>query len=114
MRRFLVLTCLLVGCGDAEPPDPCLESPTYTNQILPIVADHCLACHDENRQGVARNGAPMEVNFNSFAGVEPVIARFADNITSGRMPPPEALNVPPLNTDQRRLVDAWRRCGYPQ
>ncbi len=114
MRRLLVLVCLFVGCGGAEAPDPCLDAPTYTNQIVPIVQDHCLACHDEGLQGVARNGAPMNVNFNDYASIEPNISRFADNITSGRMPPPEAENVPPINSDQRRTVDAWRRCGYPQ
>lgn len=114
MRRLFPLFLFVLGCGDGAGPDPCEQSPTYTQDVAPIMAEQCLMCHSQDLQGAARNGAPMGVNFNTYELLEPNIAAAADNITSGRMPPMDAPNTMPVPAEARRAVDAWRRCGYPK
>lgn len=118
MRRLLPLILCpwlgLLGCGGEDPPDPCLDAPTYTNQISALLRDHCLACHADSLQGPARNGAPAERTFDDWDLLQPHIADVADVITSGRMPPMDNPFVDPVSPAQRQLVAEWRRCGYPR
>lgn len=101
-----------VACGSAEVIDPCAGSPTYTNDIRPIVEARCLSCHSSALAGAARNGAPAGLDFDSFDSTEPNLATFADAITSGREPPPESGLA--TTEAERDVVQAWRACSYPR
>ena len=111
MRRLLLSILLCAGCGGGEGPDPCADAPTYTNDVAAITAEHCLSCHASDLQGPARSGAPTDLNWDDYEAIEPDVARFADAITSGRMPP---MPNPPVPAEQRMLVDEWRACGFPR
>ncbi len=114
MRRLVPLLFFAISCGGGEGPDPCEQGPTFADDIAPVIEDHCMMCHDQGLQGPARRGAPMGVNFNSYETLEPYIAQFADNITSGRMPPMNVAGTVPVAAPHRNVVDAWRRCGFPK
>lgn len=116
MRRALACLALLaaVGCGDDETVDPCVDAPTFTNDVQPIAAAKCVTCHSDELSGPARNGAPPHLDFGSYDQIEPDRFAFADAITSGRMPPPGEPGTLPVSREERALVDAWRRCGFPR
>ena len=40
---------------------------TYTQVLQQIFQPSCLSCHSSNLTGTARNGAPVGVNFDTFA-----------------------------------------------
>jgi hypothetical protein len=104
---------LLLGCGDGTQVDFCTDAPTFTNQIRPtLVEEKCIQCHSEGLLGPARNGAPNELNFDTYDSTEPHLAAFADAISSGREPP-MGLDPPLITTAaERELVAKWRMCGF--
>lgn len=115
MRWAWVVALLLWACSGQEGPDFCADSPTFTNDIRPtIIEAKCIQCHSETLMGVARNGAPDGMNFDTYASTEPNIQDFANAISSGREPP-MGLN-PPLVTSaaERDTVSRWRMCGFPE
>lgn len=101
------------ACGGEEPPpDPCATPPRFAEVSSTVLQVSCVGCHSERVTGLARRGAPADVNFDSFALAEPHKAALADAITSGRMPPPSASNVVPTTPAGRELAAGWRTCGY--
>jgi hypothetical protein len=109
----LALVLSLIGCGNDPQGDFCSDAPTFTNHIRPtIVEEKCIQCHSETKLGAARNGAPDDLNFDSYESTEPHLAAFADAIASGREPP-MGLDPPLITTgDERSLVAKWRMCGF--
>lgn len=62
--------------------------------------------------GAARNGAPVDLNFDTYELTEPHLPEFADPISSGREPP-MGLDPPLITTaEERELVSKWRMCGF--
>jgi uncharacterized membrane protein len=116
MRRALppLVLALAAACGGGEPPDPCAESPTFTNAVGEISRGKCLSCHSKEVMGAARAGAPEGMDFDDYATLQPAVGPFADAITSGRMPPTGPSGLGATTPEERRLVDKWRSCGYPQ
>ena len=112
-RSIALLGLLALACGQDLPADFCTDAPTFTNEIRPtIVEEKCIQCHSEGLQGAARNGAPAELNFDTFDSTEPYLAQFADAISSGREPP-MGLDPPLVTTaEERDLVSKWRMCGF--
>ena len=116
MRLALAFTVLALAaaCGGEAGPDPCDDGPSYTNQVAPIVAEKCVTCHSRDLAGSARSGAPDGLDFDDFPTLQPVVASVADAITSGRMPPVGVGGAVATTAEERRIVDRWRSCGYPQ
>jgi hypothetical protein len=103
----------LAACGGEEPPpDPCATPPRFTELSGSVLQVSCLGCHSQRVSGLARRGAPVGVDFDTFALAEPSKAALADAITSGRMPPTSASNVVPTTAEGRQLAAGWRTCGY--
>lgn len=83
---------LTVDCGGSRPDNvgaggdsgsnaPCVldQVITYSENIRPIFATHCLRCHHSNLVGdEARNEAPAEVNFDTYASTTTI---FYDEVT---------------------------------
>jgi uncharacterized membrane protein len=107
------LLAALGACGGEDPPpDPCAPPPRFAELSTTVLEVSCVECHSARVTGVARRGAPVGVDFDSFALAEPSKAALADAITSGRMPPPSAANVTPTTPEGRELAAGWRTCGY--
>lgn len=114
VRSLVILGLLAAGaaCGGGSDPDPCLDAPTYTNKIGPLVEMKCLGCHKEELLGMMRNGAPDNLNFDNYALAMPHFEQMVSEISSGREPPP-TLDPPIVVTqEERELVRDWRDCGY--
>ncbi|MCB9646322.1 MAG: hypothetical protein H6730_06945 [Deltaproteobacteria bacterium] len=116
MRRVLAplaLALALAACG-GEPADPCESGPTFTNTVKEISDAKCLSCHSKDAEGANRAGAPVGMDFDDYASIQPILSDFADALTSGRMPPMGAPGISGTTPAERTLVNDWRVCGYPQ
>ena len=115
MKRIaLLLSLALVACGASEPPpNKCEIPPSYEKDLRPeLVEAKCIQCHSENLSGLARGGAPEELNFDRYDLLESVRREFVDAITSGREPPRSAGVELEVNEEERALVVLWQSCGY--
>lgn len=114
----LVSVVGLVGCGSKNDPIECGEDVlaefadvSYTSDIDRILASYCLGCHDQTKTGPARNSAPVDVDFNTFAAANKrsdLLDLIVDRATDGTMPPGDSTIS--LN-DKCRLI-AWQDGGF--
>ncbi|MEO1334624.1 MAG: hypothetical protein AAFV29_03235 [Myxococcota bacterium] len=104
---LLAATLGASACGDPDDDTTCVDPPTFVVDIQPIAARVCVSCHAE---GAVRRGAPIDLNFDSLEAIRPVVDRFADAITSGRMPPVDF--VPGITGLERAITSEWRACGF--
>ena len=95
---------LVAGCGENQnPPDaPGLEIVSYTGQIRPLLQEHCLSCHGTTVAGEARQGAPIDANFDTYPFARRNATQANRMIQSGVMAPAD-----PLEETDRRLFLAW-------
>ena len=114
MRRLWLCTIFsLAACSGGDPPDICDEGPRYDPDVKAIVAARCIQCHSSNSVGVMRDGAPVGVDFDDFATLQPNIEAFAEALTSGVMPPRDSPTAPPATSAaERTQISEWRRCGF--
>ena len=106
-----VLTVL--GCGDSSSSDP-NRIPTYFQDVEPLLAQRCVACHQPGGLG------PFSLAV--WADVSPLATLLADAVKSKRMPP-----FPPAQTDgcpqiddprvmpdgERDVIARWAAAGAP-
>lgn len=119
MRRVIFTAAIgfLFACGggDKPPADKCIDAPTYTNEIRPLIIEaKCLGCHDSSLKGVDRNNAPDHLNFETYELMQPNLTEAAAAITAGREPPPTLMPPIMVTAEERDLVRDWRDCGFPK
>ena len=92
------------GCGDdggVECNTP--ASVTYEGHIQSFLTSFCTRCHSSSLSGTARNGAPDNRDYDTFAGIKEVAELANVRIQRGGMPPsgtkPEACS--------KALFKAW-------
>ncbi len=111
------VTISLSGCGDKADP---VRSPdgsdggqsgstTYTLGIKEIFDQHCIRCHSHVNTGAQRNGAPPEVNFDTYESAIKSAQRANARIQAGTMPPDGG-----IPEEQRALFQKWIDNGTPQ
>jgi Flp pilus assembly protein TadD len=88
------------GCSDSSWPLTTKRAPTYSEDVAPVLATHCISCH--------RPGHAAPFPLTTFAEVRPRATQIAAAVESRRMPPwlPDFDNPPIIG--QRRLSDAER------
>ena len=113
----ILVVATLVGCGAKKDPIQCGENAlaemtdvTYTRDIEPILADHCLGCHDATRAGVDRNSAPAGVDFDTYTAANVWSDRIVARASAGTMPPGGG----PMALDDRCRLVAWQEGGFVQ
>jgi len=112
-----LFTISLSGCGDkADPvrsPDGSdgsqSDSITYTLGIKEILDQHCIRCHSHIKTGAERNGAPPEVNFDTYESAVKSAQRANARIQAGTMPPDGG-----IAEEQHALFQKWIGKGTPQ
>ena len=108
-----LLTVLLLICGMSGQLQAAIE-PAYegSNGIRNNVLVVCMQCHSTSVTGAGRNGAPENVNFDTYADAakwtDLVITRAA---IEGSMPPS---SVQPLTQAQKAALFAWQAAGFPE
>ncbi len=100
------------------------DVPRFSRDILPILSDHCLACHGpdaasrkgglrldtaEGARAGGKSGAPAIVPGDP--GRSALVQRITSNDPDDVMPPPSAHK--PLSDAQRALLSQWIQAGAP-
>jgi len=127
-RQFAPLLAIaLAACGEARtPPDPGVTSgptgttvarcvgagigqPTWAAFAATFFASYCTRCHGSTVVGPARNGAPTDHNFDSYAGaklwasqMDRMAAASPDGTVVNTFMPPEGAS--PGLEDRKRLA----------
>ncbi len=115
--RNLLRICLLIAvtgfqitCGDKQDPvqtpstgDVVTMPVTYTSYIAPLLETHYLRCHAISSQGAERNGAPINVNFDTYEDTLIWSDLMNQRIQSGTMPP-GGNGIP---DDDRQIFQEW-------
>jgi len=82
--------------------------PTYGElTIWPL----CTVCHASSLSGSARQGAPANVNFDTYAAAARAASEAVVEVTAGRMPPPGQTQP---TSDQTTALEQWAQCGTPE
>ena len=113
----VVIAALMAwGCGgDEEGPElpdvDCEmgEIPTYDEVDA---FDTCTVCHSSDLMGSARNEAPEEYNFDTYAGAMHEPEEVAHEVFEGAMPPPDSGLM--LSEAEKQELYKWALCGTPQ
>jgi uncharacterized membrane protein len=88
--------------SDAGPLSCDAGVPSYKSDIVPILNQTCLACHNAS----GGTGFP----FDTYAEVSNQAGEMLGQIVDGQMPPS---NAPPLTAAQRTPLLDWLECGAP-
>lgn len=109
-----LLLVLWLGCagkgGDSAPcsdRDPPLTWRSFGDAFF---TSHCTGCHHSLNPEEGRGGAPVGVDFDSYADVLAQLDRIEARVVpeDGGMPPDGALTA-----EQRAALAEWIGCGAP-
>lgn len=106
-----VFMVIVISCGDKLDPvfdispddDDDDETITYNQHIKPLLDTYCIGCHAGYLQGADRNGAPPQVNLDTYAGAVASAERGNIRIQGGTMPPGSG-GIPQAD---RELFQKW-------
>lgn len=119
MRRTLacfVLSIAACGGGD-DGGDPPTTGPTWYADVAPIVATHCMGCHEA--------GGIAPFSLTDYDDAAPIARQLLDAIDDGIMPPFDARETsdcaprhgwkddPRLTDAERATLHAWLDAGTP-
>lgn len=103
------------GCGGATGSagtalagvDCSAAVPTYAElTIWPL----CTVCHASSLTGTARQRAPSNINFDTYAAAAAAATEAAAQVNAGEMPPPGQTQP---TADQKTALYRWASCGQP-
>jgi len=79
-----------------------------------VFATNCLFCHSSELTGSQRNGAPSNVNWDTFLAAaekgDRAIVRAVDQMSM----PPASRGLPTLNQQQKEAMLAWQQADFPR
>jgi mono/diheme cytochrome c family protein len=99
----------------ADAGAPLGEAVHYTTDMLPQVFQPvCMNCHASDKAGAERNGAPLTVNWDTYAAatVDDQPNHGNNRAQAGTMPP--VLSGLSLTQEQKDLFQAWIDDGWPE
>ena len=82
---------------------------TYTSHIKTILDQYCVRCHSTQKQGDARNGAPIDHNYDTYIEAKASGIHGNERIQAGSMPPEG-----PMPDDNKALYQQWIDEGMPE
>lgn len=123
-----------VGCGSDEPHEggdheeesegtptgstcPTDSTLTYDSFGQEFMESYCTRCHSSALEGVARNGAPDDHNFDTIGGIRATEPEHLDGQAAAgpdatnELMPPDGMALP--SAAARRDLGEWIACGLP-
>ena len=87
---FLALACLGFASGSAlaQSPKAGASANGYPNQVLPVLAKHCVSCHGPNKPKAGLNLASYTTEAEALKDLK-VWSKVLENVETGAMPPEE-------------------------
>jgi uncharacterized membrane protein len=101
-----VISCAACGTGSASIDCSAATIPSFTKVTA---FAQCTSCHSSTLSASARQGAPVGVDFDTYAAAVNNIDSGLREIEDGRMPPSNT-----LSTDELTQIETWASCGEPQ
>ncbi|MEQ1502726.1 MAG: hypothetical protein ABMB14_10880 [Myxococcota bacterium] len=102
---------ILAGCAGAEPSVPPAAAPcdgAWDSVGRPILLTWCTPCHGSTVPPDARQGAPVGVDFDTWAGTAAYADRIAARATGDGATMPPGGGMPDAD---RQALAAWLGCG---
>jgi len=112
VKSLLVLLFSFLITGHAFAIDPVYDGPNGIRER--VFATNCLACHSSELTGPARNGAPSNINWDTYAAARPNADRAIVRAVELMTMPPDDSGIPKLNEEQRAAMLAWQNAGFPE
>ncbi|WP_027157130.1 c-type cytochrome [Methylobacter luteus] len=112
IKSSLITLFFFLITGQAFAIDPVYEGPNGIR--AQVFATNCLACHSSEKVGAARNGAPPNVNYDTYEATEPNAERAIVSAVEEESMPPTGSGIPKLNDEQKAAMLAWQSAGFPR
>lgn len=113
----MAMAFAMSACGsddeeeDYLPEVDCEQTiPTYSQ--VTAFGDVCAECHSSMRTGEDRSDAPVDIDFDTYAGATAHAELAAHEVFEGAMPPSDSGLT--LTEDQKNALYLWALCGTPQ
>jgi len=121
-RALPLLLALTLGCpsddteddgaddgADSESGSDCADAPAFAEVAI---FDKCTMCHSSTLTGAARNGAAVDVNFDTHPAAMASANAAVSAVNNGFMPPAgSGITVTQAEID---ALELWAMCGTPQ
>ncbi len=107
---FLISSGLMINSAIAI--DPMYEGENAIRSK--VFQDTCLQCHSSILSGLARNGAPPSVNFDTYPAAFAQRDAIIDRAVTRMNMPPGFSNIPKLNNEQKQALTNWQALKFPE
>ena len=105
----LLLSLLLVACGDDRTP-ACEQSQlSYATFGQPFMLSWCNGCHSTQLPSNMRQAAPIDINFDTLTEIRSQSFSIVQTTTDLRTMPPEG----GPSDAERQMLAQWMSCGAP-
>ncbi len=112
---LLLSASLLPACDDGggghDGPDIDCTTATVPKFAEMTAWAKCTTCHSSTLTSDARRGAPMDVNYDTYAGAKAKAQLAMDEVYAGEMPLP---GNPELTEEEKTQIYTWASCDTPQ
>ena len=109
MKYVLLFLIALAGCGGELPEVDCNAG--AVPKFSEVAAfNTCNVCHSSQLSGAARNDAPSDVNYDTYAAAMADAEAAVEEVAEGKMPP-EGYSI---SEEQKQALYRWGLCGTPQ
>ncbi|WP_027156648.1 hypothetical protein [Methylobacter luteus] len=112
IKKSLVLLFSYLATSHVLAIEPVYEGPDGIR--AKVLATNCLACHSFDKVDADRNGAPPEINFDTYKATRPHADRIIDKAVEEMTMPPVSSSIPALNEEQKAAMLAWQKAGFPR
>jgi hypothetical protein len=112
IKSSLVVLFSLLITGHAFAIDPVYEGPDGIR--AQVFATNCLDCHSSDKVGPDRNGAPANINWDTYEATQPNAERAIVRAVEEESMPPDGSGIPKLNEEQKAAMLAWQEAGFPR
>ena len=115
LSAMCLMMTFMTGCaGEVECDSMLDQSVSYATDIAPIFEAKCNYCHNHEKTGAARDGAPVGVDYTTYEDSVANAVGALDEILAEEMPPSCGACPSVPNAEQANLLCNWIKQGTPE